>query len=612
MANFFLIDQSLQHLGGHHYDYARCVAAAAQQTGYQTTIGTSQKFQNGQSLANFGNVRRSFRQTTYHPDSYLSGLRHLTRSNADYLDNGPKKRQVSIRHGFKGVVKKWQLLKHRARRERFIRSFAQDCQRFFANQPLSENDHAFFATVNEMELMGLAAFLSNHPRTLQVTWHLQFHFNLFDGRTPEYQSQHRVARAVQGCFDAALARIPYHHLNFYTTSETLADQFNRLRVGRFEELAYPVRPELFEKRQRASNTLPISRSVQRPLKITCPGEVRREKKFIEYLQPLVDDIWDRHLATSDVQLVLQRPKRKWPAKEKIELLPPASVPPGMATNEIATLPPWIEYFQHPLSDADYLNLLNDTDIGLLFYDSRAYFSRRAGVLGELLSCGKPVIVPAGCWLADQIQEPIFQHVDRLLLDADHCRKLELDALSWPADNVPHTGGVVSFGKSDHPFAVEFELQPEENAFVVEFDWHWPQKRGVYCRLECFDQEQISKASSVQVVGHRDHKQAVTCFFRTTATRIRLQLSNAYHESSASVKNLSIYPMTVTQDMPVGAVGVVAADEREIANAVDEMVNHYDYYRNTAVEFSNVWCRQHEPRQTVSHLVSAKQPFSKAG
>ena len=631
MANFFLIDQSLQRLGGHHYDYVRCVAAAANQQGFTTTIGTSRQFRGDMSLSNFGTVRRAFRHSTYNADSYLSGLKHLTRSKVDYLQDGPRKREYSIKASAKSFAQRCHLVRHNARRDRYISSFARDCHRFFNNETLTDSDHVFFATVNEIELMGLAAFLSNHPRTLQVNWHLQFHFNLFDGRTPEYQSQNKVARAVQGCFDAALARIPYHQVHFYTTSDTLADQFNRLKVGRFEALAYPIRPELFQKPEsfnkpevleKAAGSGSTSPKTNRePLKITCPGEVRREKKAIEYLQPLVDNIWDRHLAGGNVQLVLQRPKKKlsrlrkiakwakFPVREKIELQPPQSKTIAEAANE-----DWVTYFEHPLSDADYLKLLNDADIGLLCYDSRAYFSRRAGVLGELLSCGKPVVVPAGSWLADQIQEPIFRHADRLTADFGTGRKIELSELSWSQENVPLAGGVVSFNQKS-PFSFEFELEEGENAFAVEFDWHWPQERGVYCRLTKTELDGASE-SAVQVVGHRKGKKTVVCFFQTTGRKIQIELSNAFHESTANVRKLSIHPVAVSSDMnkpvPVGAVGVIAPDEQHIAAAVDEIVANFEHYQSTAAEYSARWCLRHEPKRTVSHLVLANQPLSKAG
>ena len=321
MANFFLIDQSLREVGGHHHDYVRCVASAAAQSGYLTTIGTNRSFRDSDSLNELGQIRKVFRETTYQRDSYLSGLRHLTRSRDAFIPgNGYHDERTRWSRMF-SPFKLFQSLRrflHHGRRQKYIRNFAEDCERFFSSTLLTENDHAFFATVNEMEFMGLAAFLANNPRTLQVNWHLQFHFNLFEGRTPEYQSQNRLALIIQQCFDAALARIPYHRLHLYTTSEALADQFNRLGVGEFKVLAYPVRPELFGGNE--NDPEPFANPDQR-LRITCPGEVRREKKMVQYLQPLVDRIWDSHIGTGNVQIVVQRPGRRWPSRQKIKLQP---------------------------------------------------------------------------------------------------------------------------------------------------------------------------------------------------------------------------------------------------------------------------------------------------
>ena len=36
-----------------------------------------------------------------------------------------------------------------------------------------------------------------------------------------------------------------------------------------------------------------------------------------------------------------------------------------------------------------------------------------GVLVEMLCSGVPGIVPAGCWLAEEIAESIYQHLDQL-------------------------------------------------------------------------------------------------------------------------------------------------------------------------------------------------------
>ena len=604
MANFFLIDQSLESLGGHHHDYVRCVADVASKSGYLTTIGTNRKFRNSDALDTFGQIKRVFRENTYQADSYLSGLRHLTRATSDFVPDLKSNRARSFKNWSTptGIFNSLQRWRHSNRRQKKIRNFAIDCNNFFQSALFTDDDHAFFATVNEMEFMGLAAYLANHPRTLQVNWHLQFHFNLFDGRTPEYDSQSKVALAIQDCFDAALSRIPYHKLNFYTTSDTLSDQFNRLDVGNFNVLAYPVRPELFD--ESAALDVVSDDFIERPLKITCPGEIRREKKMVAYLQPLVEQIWDDQIETENVQIVVQRPVRKWPYREKLELRPPEHCK-SQPNHD------WVKYFSHPLSDLEYLQLIQDTDIGLLFYDSRAYFSRRAGVLSELLTCGKPVIVPAGSWLGDQIAEPNFRYVDSLCNAHNRCRTLIIDELKWGKGNVPLPGGILSFDSQNHPFEIEFELEEGETGFVVEFDWHWPRGQGVYCKFELSDST-WEGPPDVQVVGHRTNGMSPVLFFKTDQQNVRLRLTNAFHDSTASIRQVCVHTLNVNASKtPLGSVGFVAASEIDIANAVDEMVTHFDHYRASAQRFAQSWCQQHEPRQTLSSLVASDTPTRRA-
>jgi hypothetical protein len=677
VANFFLIDHSLRQSGGHHFDYVSCVARAANELGFLTTIGANRSLRklsasDQQSIQRLGNVKRVFRQTTYQPESYLAGLQHLTRSNCSALlrndvDSG---RIVQC-------CNRWKHFRHRRRREKFIWQFATDCHRYFQPLVQAEGDHAFLTTVSELELLGLAVYLSRNPQSIQTQWHLQFHFNLFDGRTPEYAGQEYIAVAIRACFLAALSKLSYHQVHFYVTSETLADQYNRLGVGEFHVLPYPVSPEFAgdrsvdeirmldeydlasviqhsEQSHRTRHRKAISPSHQpldvrdcgfgddaevrfreefgnafltggpsppniesrRPLRITCPGEVRREKGHVDYLQPLVNEIYPTHLATGNVQIVMQRPARKWPAKkQKIELELPGD---GSGLDE--SCPP-LEYFSHPLGQKDYVQLIKNTDCGLLFYDSRVYFSRRAGVLGELLSCGKPVIVPAGSWLAEQIQEPIFQHVDNLIASGRVARVIPASEFRWDSRNVPASGGVLSFDQGQHPFDFSFQREPSENYFALKFDWHWPDSAGVYCRIDVLQKnaggDTVTNAS--RVVGFRQSLKQVNSLFRLapSTSSVEVSLTNAYHDSTASIKRVSVQLLSnvagsgMDREIPVGQVGVIASDQADLPNCVDEIVRHFDHYSQTAQTFSSSWFARHDPRRTVVHLVSTGRSASRA-
>ena len=668
MANFFLIDHSLRKSGGHHFDYVRCVAQAANELGFMTTIGANRALRKqpsgrgvakpGENLESLGNVRRVFRETTYQSDSYLAGLQHLTRSeshSAPLTDSSNRVRKN---------LDQFKRFRHNRRREQFVRRFAVDCDRYFRPLLQMPGDHALLTTVSDLELMGLAVYLSKHVKTLQTNWHLQFHFNLFDGRTPEYEGQQHVIKAVRASCLAALARLSYHSIYFYTTSETLVDQYNRLGVGNFEVLPYPVSQEFSTEFDRPNvlkfGELDLAKAIgrgetrdrhscrplgqrkaalssvdsrpadspdlassddggslasnddeafRRPLRFTCPGEFRREKGHVEYLQPLVDEIWPSHLATGNAQLVLQRPKPKWySSRQKIEL----ELPESDGSDAI-------EYFSHPLDHDAYVELIRSTDCGLLFYDSRVYYSRRAGVLGELLSCGKPVIVPAGSWLAEQIQEPIFRHVDSITKSYRELRSLDVSDFQWNRSNVPMPGGVLSFDRDNHPFEFTIERESNESAMVLEFDWHWPEESGTYCRCEVVQRNQagdeISRSS--QVIGHRSSKQKVNSMFRvfSDATLIEFSLSNAFHHAAASIRRVALRTYDFSEleshavEMPRGSVGVIAGDQDSLADCVDEMVKHFDHYRATALEFSKRWCARHNPSRTIKHLVMVSESDS---
>jgi hypothetical protein len=686
VANFFLIDQSLRDDSGHHCEYAQCVARAANEMGFVTTIGAHRRLPqllsrsktshptndrtNGrpslklkqesswpiESLDDLGSVRRVFHNTVYHGDSYLAGLQQMARSKSRV------ELPSTSRGSWAGMLSRVGFYRHWRRRENFVRRFAVDCERLFRNTLFTPQDHAFLATVSELELMGLALFLSNYPRAMRTQWHLQFHFNLFNGRPPEYERQSATARAVRGCFLSALSRLSHHAVSFYTTSNELADQYNRLGVGDFEPLPYPVASEfspLTKSRLAGAQQLATSDYSSRvkisleggtqelrnkitevvrpssnpsfpvkhpadpffettPIRVTCPGGIRREKGHENYLQSLIDEIYEPLLATGRVQLQLQRPVRKLLRKEKIELKLPDSAGRNPEAHPLV-------YHQHPLPKSEYSDLIRRSDVGLLFYDSSVYYSRRAGVLCELLSCGKPIIVPAGCWLAEQIQEPIFAHADSVIdgqmidgqmLDGQMIvkknRRAELADLRWESCNVPMHGGILSFDADRHPFNFEFPVEPSETAVGFRFDWHWPNASGVYCRIELkqFDSSGRALEETVQVVGHRGFRKPIALFdISPDAATLKFSLKNAFHDSSASIKHVELIAISQTLDEfgsatnPRGAIGVIAADRFQLSNCLIEVIENLDHYQRTAESFSHQWYAQHDPSRTVAHLVA---------
>lgn len=648
MANLYIIDQSLKGTGGHHLDYARCVAMAAQRQGLKTTVGTHRKFPTklwfdhpaAKTNDDDTNIIPAFPNTVYQTDSHLAGLQQMTRSRWPKTPE-PSTSQSLLRRISTAVGS----IFYQRRRYWIARQFADGCARMFKDTIFEAGDHVFLATVSELELAGLPIFFANHPTTSQAKWHLQFHFNLLDGRTDEYADQKETASIVARNMQSSLKHLSGHAINFHTTSQTLANQYNSLGVAEFHSLPYPIADEFrtnnastadrihqpigilnrqSSSRHRAGDSTTKTPSAdqrdllpfQNPsleqtyatrhldssktLRVVCPGGIRREKGQQEYLQTLLDSIWDSHLANEQLQLIVQRPKPKWPSKaEKISLRIP----------EHSNLEnPPVRYAQHPLPAAEYVDLIRSADIGLLFYDGRKYFSRRAGILGELLACGKPVIVPAGSWLSDQIEEANFAYADRISKQLASVRELSVEELDWNRRNVPLPGGVVSFDQGKHSF--EFDVFPKDREKIMSlaFAWHWPQDAGVYCRIEVkqFSESGQPLDSNLRVVGVRRRNQRSNILFNvdSKATRVCFTLTNAFGKSSATIHQLSVKTFSTESPTPIptGVVGLAAADQNDLAACIREMVNHYDHYNHSASEFSTGWNANHDPALTVDYLI----------
>ena len=364
--------------------------------------------------------------------------------------------------------------------------------------------------------------------------------------------------------------------------------------------------------------------------MVCPGGIRREKGQRSYLQTLVDDLWSSHLSNGKVKLVVQRAAPKWPSKtHKVNLQTPTAPSDGStefansdaepaSTTELLDQP--IEYAQHPLPNDEYADLIRSTDIGLLFYDGRTYYSRRAGILGELLACGKPVIVSSGSWLSDQLEEANFSYADRVVKSHEVGRVLTVEQLEWDRSNVPLSGGVVSFDQGKHCF--EFNVYPDnqESVAAISFAWHWPKTSGIYCNIEVeqFDESGHPLLTSKRVVGVRQRRRNVNVLFNLhpQASRVCFTLKNAFAKSSATIHHLSVTTLlgtdneTNSQPIPIGVVGLAAADTQDLACCVAEIESNYQHYAQSAKNFSIGWNANHDPALTIEYLTDREHSFQR--
>ena len=377
-------------------------------------------------------MRAVFPETVYQGDSWLAGLRRSKRNKP--LVDGELKSGIQGRviggwlHSFKQRMAK-------RRRQRIIAQFSAGCRDFFSAREPQLGDRVLVAAASELEVAGAVDFLKDHPQALKANWHFLFHFNLLDGWTSEYASQRAAMMRTRGVLHDAIRKLPAGTFHFHATTETIADQFNCLGTARVTPLPYPISSDLLletnSDRSVAASEASWNLEAAAPVAFVCAGATRREKGQASQLQGLVDRIKEPLLLTGKAKLLVQRPSQKRFGKPWLELsLGDDHKGDGrdsqkQSASVSANTNP-IEYAAHPLPRDEYRQLLRSADVGLFCYDSRSYFSRCAGILVEMLACGKPVIVPAGTWLADQIQQPIQLHVKRF--QQQNVARTKLDSL----------------------------------------------------------------------------------------------------------------------------------------------------------------------------------------
>ena len=544
MAKFTILDPSLDSVGGHHFDYDYHTVCAAQQLGYEVVLATNHHFDRRDALPDACRVLRTFRYHTYNRYTELAGIRDL---QTDEI-----KAKVELRGDLcwldklKLFFSQWIDGRKRANpekgRRRRIQRFAKDVERLFESIGLNSGDHVFVPTLSEIELLGLARFLNSEPSTRQVHWHVQFHFSLYHGFEFADAQRQQLDR-MRRFFTTAVSQTSDHHLHFYTSSAPLARQYNRLGVALFEPLAYPVNPRFKSSEQ--------GRRAEGPLRITLAG-VPREEKGSRIVNDLADrisaDLFDQQRA----MLVVQ-------------------------ARDCESGHPGVVQVQHPLELDDYVELIRTADVGVLMYDRQRYYFRRAGVLGEMLTAGVPVVVPAGCWLAEQISEPIYQHLE-VLIDG------QTSADIAPCNNVP----------------------PSTTDCIISLETD--NRRHIELTVDQFGDTGKQLQSDTTICGPRCNNDRMHSLIHLhhACHSLKIRWQNPYGTDAIQVAKATLNFIDAsdqpTGHLPLGKVGLIAANPGQVPELLREIVDHFEHYHRSADEFSNEWFARHDPQCTVGQLL----------
>jgi glycosyltransferase involved in cell wall biosynthesis len=572
---FVLIEQSLRDVGGHYFEYAREILHAAEAAGYEPVLATHRDFSGADRLPSRWRVLPLFPFTSDRihriPSAFSFGLWQQIMASGGNLPAIASRVADAVSDRCKAAVSRLRWWRRLSR----VRGFAIACEQLFEQCPLAAGDQVLCSTVSDMDLLGLVRYLRNHPDSAEATWHLQFHFSVYCGRDPDYPAQDRRTSALRWRLADAIASLPRHRLFFYTTTDELGRQFNRLDVARFETLPWPVGEKF-----RAIDG-PRSAPAAAPLRVLCAGAVRREKGS-DRLGSLAQSLWDDLLKPRKVQLLFQiGQKRRWQALTE---LPAGTFESATNIEKLPDAP--LVALPHPLQPDEYARLIQSADIGLLLYNADVYFARCSGILAELLAAGVPVIVPAGGWLAEQFAEENYRHLDELAARASYNQ------------SIPSPQAILC-------------VPPGSSDVVIRLRRADSDQPGSYLRIACeqFDAARQSLGRAAEIVGHRGAGLAalVSALFHLApgCASVHVAVSSAYHKSPPVIERAKAAFLaasaTAEGHWPAGRVGRSFADPAEIPRLLAELVSQHAHYHAGAQAFALRWAEQHAAQRTMEEI-----------
>ena len=484
------------------------------------------------------------------------------------------------------------------RRRQRIKRFAAACVSMDEAVGLRDGDQVFLPTTSLFDLLGLVRYLQTRVVPTAVVWHVCFHYGFLQGREPQYAEQSAREEQIRRQLLYLVQHVPGNQLRFYATTDKLAHQFNRLGIAHFEILPFPVDHGALQQQHPTG--------VSHPLRLTCAGFLRREKGKM-WASGLVQGLWDTELVPGHVQLVVQTNQRQ--ARRMLPRGEPTRPRFRADLRGVGCDP--IVWLRHPLTRDAYLDLIRNSDIALFLHDGAAYYTRCSGVLVEMLAAGVPVLVPAGSWLAEQVAEPMCEHLEGLASQGTCLVEGSPREIGWQypvgqrCTAQPQAELVV--GGDDLEAFCDVSVPITASALLTSLQWQHERGTGQYLRISA-DQLGTALPPTTSILSPCPPHDCVWALIHLApgTTRVRLRLRNAFDDSPIAIRTTKIYhlahPAEGPGSYPAGSVGLIFADIEQLPILVRNMREHYVHYRRTALQFAQQWRHRHDAQQIVAALL----------
>lgn len=282
---------------------------------------------------------------------------------------------------FPYILIRWSKIFRRS--DMYVSQFAEDIQRLLIRVNATNGDIVFIPTLGNVELIGSAICAERLPIE-NLVWHFLFRRNVFRGREPSYQAQIEEQFKTLQAFSAYTFGGSGGNARFYTDTDALTEQYNRLGSLKFTTLPIPLDDSLEQSKD----------DNDRRINATYIGDARDEKGF-PLLPRLVADLRAAGYTEGDIKFTFQSNFN----------VPAGEIGSRIAKAELAVeSPKQVSLVDGPFESRQYTALVNKADILLVPYDSHNYYARSSGIFAEALVAGIPVVASDKSWMSQELFE----------------------------------------------------------------------------------------------------------------------------------------------------------------------------------------------------------------
>ena len=583
-----IVDPNIEGLKGHFLELALVIADAARNRGYSPWLVTSRGLPDDPSLTSGLTVLPTFscekiRRWSLGPHGYSRVCRDF--------DGKPI--------GGTPIMRAWQHcidLLHGMTASRVMQHTVNELSGALASFRPQSQDQILFTTADDFVLLIATAALRTLKNVPPLNLAFLWHNPVRPGRACELWSKGTRQRETARQTDYCLSSLQGHRVKLLATTTELCSQYDLyIKAGIWRSIDYPIRdafgPEAVVSTNRHHFNVP-SKGVSplgaaqagassQSLRAVCGGALRSEKGA-RSLSRAVRVLWNDFLSPGKLRLGLQM------EINHVARLIPKKASPMTRPSDVA-FP--FDLAPSSLAIDAYLEWIRSADIGLFLYDSRRYYGRCSGVLIEMLACGKPVIVPAGCWLSRQIAKPNDEYLKNLgqTLPGGET-PLAMTGTLLPKKPSALCEGVIDDhceaslftvfvgGATDQSYVAIEEAYCERNG-DWQTHWHILELQNQCCRL---------------LIRHHSpdgENRAPT----------RLRMWSPYGERG--LKLLAVNRKRIECDArPAAAIGVTFARIDDLTSCFQELQNHYESFCEAVLKHHKLWKAKHSGSSFLRHLI----------